>query len=106
MVRNDYFPVRPEIVIDQLKALDLFPSIAAPLVKASGEVIEDSIYAIPSYLIISFTNPNNTGVLYYTLDGSDPRLLGGTISPDAMVYSNTVNETALISLNSNWDDFA
>jgi len=35
-------------------------------------------------------NPNNFGSIYYTLDGTDPRLDGGALSPDAILYTGPV----------------
>jgi hypothetical protein len=35
----------------------------------------------------TLTNPNPGGTIYYTLNGSDPRLTGGTANPAATVYS-------------------
>jgi hypothetical protein len=35
---------------------------------------------------ISMTNPNPTGLIYYTLNGEDPRLSGGALSPSAIPY--------------------
>jgi hypothetical protein len=37
---------------------------------------------------ISISAP--TGTIYYTIDGSDPRLVGGTVSASAKIYSGTV----------------
>ena len=31
------------------------------------------------------------GTIYYTLDGSDPRVVGGGISPTAIPFTNTFN---------------
>ncbi|HON08097.1 MAG TPA: CotH kinase family protein, partial [Verrucomicrobiota bacterium] len=35
------------------------------------------------------TMSNVVGTIYYTVDGSDPRLSGGTISPNAIQYTNS-----------------
>ncbi len=83
MVRKDYFPVRPGIVIDQLKDLDLYPSVAAPLIKAGGEVIEDPVMPVPTFIILTLTRPGSSGDIYYTLDGTDPRKIGGGVSSSA-----------------------
>ncbi len=87
-VRNDYFPVRTDIVIDQLKDLDLFPSVEAPLFKDAGENIDDPLHYITSPLSITIDNPSSTGVIYYTLDGSDPREVGGGFSESALSISS------------------
>lgn len=46
---------------------------------------------------LSITNPANNTV-YYTLDGTDPRLPGGNVSPAAQIYSApiTINNTARV----------
>ncbi len=36
---------------------------------------------------LTLTNPNGSGTIYYTLDGSDPRLAGGGLSPSAIAYT-------------------
>lgn len=88
MVRNDYFPVRPGIVIDQLKDLDLFPSIDAPLIEAEGEVIEENVRQISSYIILTLSRESSSGDIYYTLDGSDPRKIGGDPSSSAKLIAS------------------
>ncbi len=88
MVRNDYFPVRSGIVIDQLKDLDLFPSVSAPLVKQAGELIENPVLLISSATTISLSRPGSSGDIYYTMDGSDPRMIGGGVSPSATIIAS------------------
>ena len=39
---------------------------------------------------LTMTNPNGGGTIYYTLDGSDPRDAGGTISASATAYSGAI----------------
>jgi len=42
------------------------------------------------------------GTIYYTTDGSDPRLANGNINPDALLYDGTAIGTQLISTGSSW----
>jgi hypothetical protein len=78
---NDYFPLRTQIVVDQLQALGLYPSVTAPSLSwYGGKFVVDTT--------ISISAP--TGTIYYTIDGSDPRLVGGTVSASAKIYSGTV----------------
>jgi hypothetical protein len=78
---NDYFPYRTDTVVKQLKALGLYPSVSAPSLSwYGGKFIEDTT--------VSITAP--AGTIYYTTDGSDPRLVGGGISLSAKIYSSTV----------------
>ncbi|MEM7384414.1 MAG: lamin tail domain-containing protein [Verrucomicrobiota bacterium] len=43
----------------------------------------------------SLFNPQK-GDIYYTTDGSDPRLLGGEINPDAILYDRDTNQPIII----------
>ena len=81
ILRNEYFPYRTDIVIDQLLEYDLYPSIAAPIITESGnEIFAEQVF-INSATSITFGSAS--GEIYYTLNGTDPRLIGGDLSADA-----------------------
>ena len=46
---------------------------------------------------LTITSPSG-GTIYYTLNGSDPRLSGGAISSSALVYSGTINLNTLTTV--------
>jgi VCBS repeat-containing protein len=75
---NDYFPVRTGIVLEQYRSAGLFPAIDAPLFNQRGGNIS-SAFAIEL--------SSSEGTVYYTTDGSDPRLPGGAINSTAMAYT-------------------
>jgi len=85
---DTYFPGRTNTVLNQLKGYSLYPDVDAPAfyVNAAeqygGEISRGDELAIG--------NPNGTGTLYYTLDGSDPRLPGGDVRPDAVAYTGPI----------------
>jgi len=80
VVRNEYFPYRTDIVIGQLEELGLFPSVMAPEIRDSeGNAIESDVF-MDAAEVISFINPEGSGDIYYTVDGSDPRELGGKVN--------------------------
>ncbi len=102
---NDVIPTRDEIVNDilpgQLEEVlkiytrdgyGLYPKIAAVDFNHLGGLVIDGYQ-------LTLTNPNNLGDIYYTLDGSDPRLEGGALNPNALLYTGpiTINSYALIS---------
>jgi hypothetical protein len=61
---DTYFPARSGIVLDQLRAAGLFPSVSAPeLSQNGGEVAPGYALGITAA----------AGTVYYTTDGSDPR---------------------------------
>ncbi len=81
-VYERFFPYRSDIVIDQLVQADLFTYLDAPLVKVDNQLAEEDVYSMDGSFSLSFET--KTGLIFYTLDGSDPRMIGGAINPLAM----------------------
>jgi hypothetical protein len=76
-----YFPQRSAIVLQQLRAQGLYPSNTAPAFNQHGGRVAPGFQ-----LTMSATN-----TIYYTTNGSDPRLYGsGGVSPLARVYSGPI----------------
>ena len=99
---NSYFPGRTATVINQFLADGLYPTTGAPRFNQHGGVIGSNFE-------LQITNPNTGGgTVYYTLDGTDPRLPGGGVAPGALVYggpvgiSQTTDVTARVLLNGVW----
>jgi hypothetical protein len=72
---TQYFAQRPAAIVELFRQRGLFPGIDAP----TGQ-----IHSGVASLITT------TGTIYYTVNGADPRLPGGEISPEAKVYSQPV----------------
>ena len=87
---TNYFPQRTQIVISQFIAKGWFSTLAAPVFSNYGGTVD------PGYqLNLSLPTGSPAGaVIYYTKDGSDPRLSGGGISSSALVYSNALTINA------------
>jgi hypothetical protein len=83
-VRTLFFPVRTDIVINQLKEANLYSALEPPEVKASGGTLKNTQYELNSEMNIIIENPNATGTIYYTINDEDPRFVGGDISPSAI----------------------
>lgn len=76
-----YFPDRSAAVLDQLQGAGLWPPpVAAPRFSQSGG-------EMPAGFALGLTHTNQSGTIYYTIDGSDPRSVGGTVSRPANAYS-------------------
>ncbi|MCB9549275.1 MAG: CotH kinase family protein [Myxococcales bacterium] len=71
----DYLPFRSGVFLDQLRAADLYPALRGPLFAARGGAVP-----VPYDLPVDAEGDR----LYYTLDGTDPRLPGGDVSPTAL----------------------
>ncbi|HEY3372869.1 MAG TPA: CotH kinase family protein [Prolixibacteraceae bacterium] len=78
-----YFPYRTDIVINQMKAASLYPTFNAPLLKKDNIVLDLDHYTISGSYQVTVTA--STGQIYYTLDGTDPRLISDQLNPKAIL---------------------
>jgi hypothetical protein len=99
-LKQNYFPNRTATVIQQLRDAGLLPATQAPAAFIDGTPSTGGIVADGATLTLS--NPNSSGTLYYTLDGSDPRLPGGSVSPNALEYNDTSTTETLVPSGSIW----
>ncbi len=85
-VLNTFFSDRTGVVLGQLKKDNLYPAIDPPAYSSSGSDIPDDGVNLPAGSAIRLLNVNagGKGIIYYTLDGSDPRLIGGAVNSSAM----------------------
>ena len=67
---NDFFATRTQTVLSQLDEKGWYPSVAAPNFNINGEASYNS--PIQSGDLLTMANPDGGGIIYYTLDGSDP----------------------------------
>ncbi len=82
---NVYFPVRSDIVISQFQnaSPSLYPAVAAPSFSQHGGTLDQDDE-------ITISAP--AGMIYYTTDGSDPRVpVSGSVSPSALLYSGAIS---------------
>jgi len=75
-VRSSFFGTRTATVITQLRQRNLFPSVNAPVFSLRGG-------QVPVNYALSLSAAGQIGEVYYTTDGSDPRLIGGDPRPAA-----------------------
>ena len=75
---QQYFPRRTGIVLSQLRSQKLYPTLAAPTLSQHGGSIPTGF---------KLTLKASKGVIYFTLDGSDPRLPGGALAQSANRYN-------------------
>ena len=73
-IRSDWLAVRTPALVSILRGAGLFPDVDAPGLSPRGGAVTA---ATPVRL------SSDASRIYYTLDGSDPRLLGGGVSPSA-----------------------
>ena len=73
-----YLKQRRDIVLNQLRARGLYPDIAPPEYGRHGGLVPDGF-------LLTMTNPDNRGAIYFTTDGSDPRTNANTEPPEEIV---------------------
>jgi len=82
-ILNTYFPQRADIVVEQLKAAGYLPNVDAPVFTNMGGTLSTAI---------DLGMSSKTGSIYYTTDGTDPRvLISGNIAGTAQQYTSVVN---------------
>ena len=82
-----WFPNRTPISISQFRAAGLYPDIDPPVFSQHGGSVSEGF---------GLTITNEAGDIYYTVDGSDPRLPGGGTGPSAVKIDGTKNELVLL----------
>lgn len=80
-LKNGFIAGRNDRLIDQFRDRGLFPSIGAPTFSQRGG-------AVPAGFQLNMSGSG--GTIFYTLDGSDPRLVGGGINPKATIYTGSI----------------
>ena len=100
---TNYFPLRSAVVLNQYKAIGLLPSVSAPVFNQPGG-------NVPAGFELTLANPNTNGTIYYTTNGTDPRVYGsGAVAPGALVYTNgtplVLNRSVIVNarvFNGSW----
>ncbi len=82
-----FFPGRTAALMSQVRARGWYPLDAPEMSQWGG--------AVPSGTQISLTGPAGA-TLYYTLDGSDPRLPGGGLNPAALASTSSTTTQTLV----------
>ena len=84
---NTYFPRRQAVVFSQMRSHNLYPDLDAPEFNQHGGVL------LPGFNVLFAAD----ATVYYTTDGSDPRLTGGAINPAASSASSGTNAVTLLA---------
>ncbi len=93
-----YFPARTAIFIEQLKTANLFPQIDAPELFLNNKPITDDHIVVGDK--ISMTS--STGIIYYSINGSDPILGNGTAYASPLTLSESTTLKARTLSGNQW----
>ncbi len=84
LIVDNFFQASPntrtDVVLSQFEGKSWYPSLVAPSFNQHGGQVAAGF---------EFTISAPSGVIYYTLDGTDPREIGGSISGDASAFNGT-----------------
>ena len=91
-VASNFFSQRNAILILQLRAAGLYPSIDPPEYNPHGGTVGNGF---------GLRMSANAGTIYYTLNGADPRMPGGAVAAGAQTVSNgglaaTLTQTSVV----------
>ena len=99
-LRNDYFTVRTTNVLGQLRTAGLYSLLNAPEFRNNATNAQIGSIQVDVGFLLKMQLPSsppagttNSGTIYYTTDGSDPRVYfdtSGTISTSAQAYSAAI----------------
>ncbi|MGI9242246.1 MAG: CotH kinase family protein, partial [Verrucomicrobiales bacterium] len=92
-MNGSFFPQRTPVLLGQLRATGVYPDTEPPVFSQHGGQVP---IGYPLQIL------NEAGDVYFTTDGSDPRLVGGAINPAAIRVSGSLVETIAIGAGSDW----
>lgn len=89
---TNFFPKLTAENIARFRTGNLYPNVSAPEFSQFGG-------RVAAGFELTLTHTNTTGTIYYTTDGSDPRVYGtGVVSPNAQTYSAPVTLNRLTTV--------
>jgi len=103
-ILNDFMDYRSDILLAQYNDINLYPDVDAPVFYINSSYQHGGY--VPAGATLTMTKTGG-GTIYYTTDGSDPRLAGGAVSGSALTslpytLNNTKYIKARVKDSSNW----
>jgi len=89
---TNFFVTLTDTNLARFRAGNLYPSLGPPAFNSSGG-------AVPAGFQLVITHTNASGISYFTLDGSDPRVYGsGAVAATALAYGTpvSINQPTLV----------
>jgi hypothetical protein len=92
-IYHNLFPGRTDQLLQYLKQRGWYVIPNPPQFSQNGGQVSAGF---------TLTMNASSGTIYYTLDGSDPRLSDGTVSPEARIYVPSTSTDTLVAAGSQW----
>jgi hypothetical protein len=91
---TNWFPRQTAVTLARLRAVSLYPALNAPQFNQHGG-------AVTNGFALSITHSNPAGTVYFTTDGTDPRVYGtGAVAPGASPEAGPIPVLAPILVRS------
>lgn len=90
-LERDYLTLRSTIVIQQYRDAGIYPPVDAPLLFRHGG-------PVPAGFQLSMLGDGPDRNVFYTIDGSDPRLAGGAVAGSATIYGGPIAINTAITI--------
>jgi len=99
-IRTNFLQSRAASIITQLKARNFYPSVSPPTFSQRGGRVAAGFQ-------LTLTAPGQTGTIYFTTDGSDPRAVGGAVTGQTYAGAIAINgvtniRTRFLSSSGEW----
>jgi hypothetical protein len=91
---SSILPGRTASALNQFRSAGFYPSTVAPVFSQHGGEVHSGFTLIMS---------DGSGTMYYTTDGSDPRLEGGGLNPSALPFQGGLVTTIAVAEGSDWN---
>lgn len=79
---TEYFVDRPAIALNQFRGAGLYSTTSPVEFNQRGGLVSEGFGLT--------LNSSSAGTIFFTTDGSDPRSVGGAVSPTAVEFSNSI----------------
>ena len=100
-ILNTYLPQRSDIVLNQFRKANLYPQIDAPVFQVNNVVQHGGVVTTADQISITAAE----GIVYYTLDGSDPRLMSNSTSNNFIIVPEDIQKYVMVpqsAISSTW----
>ena len=99
-LRDTYWPANHDLALQRFRNVDLYPTIEAPVIAIDGNLQQGG----PVDIGASLTFPDLPGSpeIYFTTDGSDPRLPGATFFTGPVIINESLQIRARTFSDGEW----
>jgi hypothetical protein len=99
-LRDTYWPANHDLALQRFRNVDLYPTIEAPVIAIDGNIQQGGPVDIGASL--TFSDLSGSPEIYFTTDGSDPRLPGATLFTGPVIINESLQIQARTFSDGEW----